>query len=415
MKKPFRHDRMIPQDILRAGGITMTGIIICNKCRKKMDGVCSCGNYKCLIQVYWKRKVAEKGKYYEFRRDSQGYVFTYDKALDRLIEINNAIKLGTFDPIEFSDEKIQERKFANMYELWRKEKEEELENDEISPEHYRHIASYQRTYFPWLDNYDVKEIDLEILSQFKLKELKFRKGTEVPLKPKTKMNILNCLHAFMTWLKRHGIIKVMPEFPEIRSRERTRRKALRKETQRDGLNNLPAEHRDPILFMMNTGLRPGELVAILVESADVKNRVLWVERRRSGSKYREGTKNETILPVPLNDTALEIVTRHIKKKFPKDFLFINPSTKRPYTQWFLWDVWKRFSGTEVTLYEATRHSYCTQIVPLTDKLTAQRLMRHNDGRSTDNYYHAYSETLLDVVQRINNVIELSDVIKDGSK
>ena len=60
-----------------------------------------------------------------------------------------------------------------------------------------------------------------------------------------------------------------------------------------------------------------------------------------------------------------------------------------------------------TKTEATRHSCCTQIVPLTDPLTAQRLMGHKDRRSTDNYYHAYSEILPDVVQRMNgNVVDL---------
>ncbi len=55
----------------------MTGTIRCNRCRKKMDGVCECGNYKCFIQIYW------KGKYYEFRRDDEGDLFSYHKAVDR--------------------------------------------------------------------------------------------------------------------------------------------------------------------------------------------------------------------------------------------------------------------------------------------------------------------------------------------
>jgi hypothetical protein len=33
-------------------------------------------------------------------------------------------------------------------------------------------------------------------------------------------------------------------------------------------------------------------------------------------------------------------------------------------------------------------------------------MRHKDKRSTDRYYHAYTEILLDVVQRKDNVLNL---------
>jgi site-specific recombinase XerD len=113
-----------------------------------------------------------------------------------------------------------------------------------------------------------------------------------------------------------------------------------------------------------------------------------------------------VLPVPLNDVALAIVKRHMKGKFPKDHLFINLSTKRPYTQWFISNLWKTHSGTDVTSYEATRHSFCSNI--RTDRRTAQRLMRHRDQRSTDNYFHAYMEDLVDAVQTMDNVIPLKN-------
>ncbi len=401
----------LTQDQLKSGGIIMKGIIICNKCRKKMDGVCMCtpkGNAKCLIQIYW------QGKHYEYRRDDQGFIFTYETAQAKLTEISNAIKKKAFDPIDYTDERIKERKFGFQFEKWRSEKKEELDNDELSPEYYRHITSYQANYFTFFDSYDVREINLEILSQFKLNILKYKKGTTALLKSKSRKNIMNILHAFFTWMRKHGVIKEMPIFPEIVDANKTRRKALTKEAQEYGLENIPREHGDPIRFMMKTGLRPGELVAILVKSIDIERRVVWVERARSGSKYVERTKNKEVLPVPLNDIAFEVAKRHVKGKFPNDFLFINPNTGKPYTQWYLWDIWKRYSDTGVTIYEATRHSYCSQIVPLTDKLTAQRLMRHKDGRSTDNYYHAYSDVLMDVVQRMDNIVDINDV-KNGRK
>jgi hypothetical protein len=38
-------------------------------------------------------------------------------------------------------------------------------------------------------------------------------------------------------------------------------------------------------------------------------------------------------------------------------------------------------------------------------------MRHKDGRSTDNYYHAYSDVLMDVVQKMDNIVDLNAVKK----
>jgi integrase len=168
--------------------------------------------------------------------------------------------------------------------------------------------------------------------------------------------------------------------------------------------------------MMKTGMRPGELCAVLVRSVDIANRVVWVERTLSGSTYMETTKNKSKLPVPLNDKALEIAERNIRDRFPKDFLFVNPVTGSGYRRKYLWEVWRKYSETDYDLYEATRHSFCTRIVPLAESsYDAQRLMRHRDKRSTDNYYHAYNETLLDVVQRMDNIVELKETRKRKRK
>ena len=135
----------------------MTGTIRCNKCKKKMDGVCECGNYKCFVSIYW------HGEYLNFRKDDQGYVFTYDKAKDKLIEINHAIKKGEFNPEDCSDEKVAERKFENMIEKWLNQKEQEVNSNELSPETFRPYRSYSRNYYSFFNGYDVREIDFELL------------------------------------------------------------------------------------------------------------------------------------------------------------------------------------------------------------------------------------------------------------
>jgi hypothetical protein len=38
-------------------------------------------------------------------------------------------------------------------------------------------------------------------------------------------------------------------------------------------------------------------------------------------------------------------------------------------------------------------------------------MRHKDRRSTDGHFHAYNENLLDVVQRMDSVVELKETKK----
>jgi len=386
-----------------------TGAILCNRCRKAMKAaVCQCGNTNCYIVFYW------EGRHYPSRRDSRGEVYDYREAVKSLAKINGAIEDTKikFDPVDWTDAKIKERKFENLMEDYHEEKESEVRTGELSPEYFRIIRNYYRNYYKFFDGCDVRDIDRELLSIFK------RKCLGALNKIKSRRNVLNALHAFFSWLLECRHILHMPVFPEIKGNDSTPRRAMRREEQEAALRKLPIEHRDPIEFMMKTGMRPGELCAVLVKSVDIANRVVWVERTLSGSTYMETTKNKSKLPVPLNDKALEIAKRNKDEKFPQDFLFINPVTGSGYRRKYLWEVWRKHSETDYDLYEATRHSYCTMIVPLAgSSYDGQRLMRHRDKRSTDNYYHAWNEGLLDIVQRMDNdnVVELKETRKRKRK
>jgi integrase len=381
------------------------GAILCNRCRKSMTGaVCTCGNLNCYISFYW------KGQHYTSRRDSSGEVYDFREAVKVLTKINTVMqdRHRKFDAADWTDAAIKQRRFENLMEDYHAEKEHEMRTGELSPEYFRIIRNYYKNYFKFFDGYDVREIDRETLSEFKRKCLK-------DLKIKSRKNVRNALHAFFHWLYDNGHILHMPSFPEIKGDDATPRRAIRKEAQEAGLKNIPEQFRDPIEFMMKTGMRPGELCAVLVRSVDMASRTVWVERSLSGSTYRETTKNKSKLPIPLNDKALEIAKRNVRGKFPNDFLFINPVTNDGYRRKYLWGIWDKYSGSGVKLYEATRHSFCTQVVPLTESFDAQRLMRHRDKRSTDNYYHAYTETLLDVLQRMDNVVDLKETKKRKRK
>lgn len=363
-----------------------------------------CGGTKCFIRLYW------QGKTYTYRRDDAGEVFRVFTAAQKLQEINKAIgnKKVPFKPKEFTDTSRLERLFENQFQEYLDEKESELKAGELSPKHFSTIKGYNRNHFSYWHGWDVKIIGREELARYKQKELHKLPGI------KTRKNTLNALHAFFSWMYENGRIEKIPAFPVIKGDNATPRKALTTEVQEKALRNIPESHRDIIQFGMKTGLRPGELVAILVKSVNIQQRVVWVERSVSDCQHRETTKNGSKLPIPLNDVALEIVRRNVENKLPNTFLFINPETGRGYSLSMLSRIWRNTSGVDVTLYEATRHSYCSQIVPLTDPFTAQRLMRHKDRRSTDNYYHAYSDVLLDVVQRMDGkVVDLKEQKKSG--
>lgn len=283
--------KMIPQDILRAGGIIVTGVILCSHCRKKMDGVCECGNYKCLVKVYW------QGKIYEYRRDDQGYVLTYDRAVDKLIMISSAIKKGEFNPVDLTDEKIKERKFEVQIEKWLNEKEMREQALELSPGTVRSYRGYILNHYHILNAYDVREINLEQLTSLK--------DTLTGVSIKTRKNIMNALRNFFFWLKERGTIKNMPIFPKITGDNAKARTAIDCQLQAEVLKRIPENHRDPIEFLMETGLRPGEVCALLVEHIDIRQGIARIERTYvSGNTIRETTKQKRKRIIPLSDRAL---------------------------------------------------------------------------------------------------------------
>lgn len=379
----------------------LKGNIICNKCHKTMSRpVCTCGNTICIIRFY-------SGKTYERRRDERNNVMTYPEALRILTLINNDMitKSKLFDPQDWLDGAIKERKFENQIEEYYQDKREEVERGELSPEYCRIITGYNKTHFRYFHGMDIIQISKQEVADFK------RSLASLP-KIKSRQNVLNALKAFFNWLWVNGRIVSLPPFPTIKGNNAVPRRALRQNAQAELLEKIPEQLRDPYIFAMETGVRPGELISILIKSVDLNNRVVWIERSKSGAQYRETTKENTKLPVPLNDVALAAVRRNVIGKFPMDYLFIYPKTGHPWSYKTLYKIWKVNTGNDYRLYEATRHSFCTQVVPLTDSYTAQRLMRHKDKRSTDNYYHAFSDKLLEVVQKKNNIIEL---VKDNSQ
>jgi len=291
---------IIPQDQLKLGGIIMKGLILCNRCRKKMDGVCKCGNYKCLVQVYW------KGKYYEFRRDDQGYVFTYDKAMARLMEINNLMQKGSFSPSDFNDTKINERKFENQIEKWLNEKENRERLNELSYGTLRDYRGYVKNYFCYFHGLDVREIALEKLTEFR--------DILDKVSIKTRKNILNALRNFFYCLKERGVISDVPLFPKIKGDDSKTRTSIDVELQEEVLIKMPVHHNDIMEFLMETGIRPGEGCAILCEHIDLRKKTLKIERTFSSNRLRETTKQKRKREVPLSNRAYEIAERNMTGK-----------------------------------------------------------------------------------------------------
>lgn len=370
----------------------MAGHIRCSsrKCEKAMvKAVCSqCGGSRCHIVIYW------HGKHYKFRKYFQdGEFLDYNRAIRQINVMRSQIDNKTFNPFDWIDSKISERKFVNKIYEWLEAKKTEMEADELAFATYKTYRVYVENYFvPFFEKWDVREIGYEQLMSFKTSlskhSIKYRRC------------ILSVLHSFYAWLKFNGTIKEVPQFPVIKGDDSKTRIVLEYTDQQDVLKRIPDLYKDPIDFLMDTGLRPGEICALKIKDIDIKNKSAVIQRTWSAWKIRETTKAKNKRIIPLSNRAVEVLQKHIIGKFPDDFIFkIKPKT--------LQKAWKKYSNLDISLYEATRHSFCTQIVEMgINSLQAQVLMRHSDIRTTQKYFHNSVTKLQDIVNRRGQILEI---------
>jgi integrase len=354
----------------------MGGTIRCARrtCGRVMTGrVCGCGSSTCYVVIY------HRGKDWRYRRDKQGDVLTWGKAIKLLNSIREQIDSRTFDPEARLDSRVNERRFEAKWDAFVDEKDERVAGGELSPSYVRVLKSYRRSYFGDLDGYDVRDITLEHLAKVK----RSMKGRKI----KTKQNVMAALSSFFSWCKNEdGSLPTVPRFPTIEGDDATPRVAIDRSSQEAALVRIPEGLRDPFAFAMETGLRPGEVCALKVKDIQGDNALIC--RTYSDYTIRETTKQKRKQYIPLSDAALAIVHRNSLGKHPDTFVFINPRSGDGYRPKTLGDIWNKYAGIDVTLYEATRHSFCTQLVEDGVQLSIIRdLARHSDIRTTQKYVH----------------------------
>ncbi len=367
----------------------MVGSIYCAKCEKVIQSPCGCKFGKVYIRLNWNNK---REKFY---RDKAGDLFSYDDAFAQLYAMNIEIKKGIFKIDNWKYETVKSMLFENQVESWLEEKRLEVEHEELAHETYRVYESYNRNH--WQDffgKYDVRDIKYAQIKEFARFKMEGKSK-------KMKRNILHALNTFFVWLKKNELIKEMPEFEVIKGNDAKPRKALDYTSQRTAIGLIPLEYRDVVEFAFETGVRVGELCALKVFDINPDIPGLVVRRTYSGHRIKNNTKTNENRLIPLSDKAFFIAQRNMKDKTPEQWLFINPSTNRGYMPDYISKkIWRKYTDIPLTFYEASRHSFCTQLLENgVDLKTVQLLMGHRELRSTEAYTHIAIQKLLPYVNK----------------
>jgi integrase len=236
---------------------------------------------------------------------------------------------------------------------------------------------------------------------------------------KTLKNAMDIFKTFMGYVKNDfELIDHVPPFPKIEVPDAP----FMWVDQKDQINlfeKVPDQHKPIIAFLMLHGCRPGEARALKCKDVELEHDSITISATFSGKAYctRRKGRGARIAVIPIHPETKEYLEDRKKNALPEAFVFINPTTGRHYTQTKMEEIWchvRKEAGIsdKLRLYDATRHSYASQLVNRGVSLyTVSKLLGHSSTKVTEKYSHANIENLKTEVARITlkkeNVSRLS--------
>lgn len=146
-------------------------------------------------------------------------------------------------------------------------------------------------------------------------------------------------------------------------------------------------YSDVFLFLLNTGLRVGEALALQrFSDIDYKNKTVSISGTLYQGQIYEPKTKKSFRTIPLNQTAYSIVMR---QPITNKFLFVN-SDGKPVIYRTLLECWKhtlKRCGIEHCGLHRLRHTFATRLlVAGADIKTIQQLLGHASPDITMKYY-----------------------------
>jgi integrase len=230
----------------------------------------------------------------------------------------------------------------------------------------------------------------------------------IPKSPKYKQNIHALLREILNDARKDGCIAQLPEsmafdIPQVKI------KFLDGKTQDKILEKIPEVHRYIFRFIFNTGVRISEARAL--RKVDIKDDHIVISQTfapsEAGGEQLQIVKQKKEESIPISDVVRELLSEIPASLSP--FVFLNPSTGRPYGKNINADVWnpasKEALGYVFPLNNAGRHSFGMAMAKAgVDMDMIAKLLRHSDVKITKKHY---AEHDMGVMKRaVDNVFSL---------
>ncbi len=362
----------------------------CPVCKGKFTEIKKLG-YVCPIHKTLPKRffvdLFYKGKRIKIYSDKQGQPLdTYQRASNLLIHINTEIENYTFDPSKYITHELEKFYVSNLLDKFLISK-----LNKLAPSYRKDFKRYVGNAKDYFGIADVRELrKLDIISYKEHLEKCFI------VREKTIKNNLDVFKTFLRYLKNDlEILDNVPAFPEVEVVQ-VKTNWLSPEVQRRVFGVIPEEDKPIIAFLMLSGCRPGEARALKCKDVNLDLGIITISATFSLNIYREKRKGRKAknVTIPIHPELFEYIKNRVENHLPGAYVFINSRTGNHYSEnklKKLWDIVRKKVGLpkEIRLYDATRHSFASQLVNQgVSLINVSRLLGHSTVKMTERYAHS---------------------------
>ncbi len=311
-----------------------------------------------------------------------------------------------------------------------------------------YIEKMKTNIIPYLGNYPIQSLDRLILQEYfsDLATGNEKKGIK-KYSPKTIREIKSILNMAFADAELDKIVKYNP-IPTIRTpkvRKKKKKPTLSPKEQQELIQILLSEENGfCYIFILNTGLRPGENGGIKwkhysYEESNIKVRDNYgkityyddnfekIESTYEEKELKTPTSHRTIpLQKWLNDIMYLFMLSELKRRgyskksqMDEEYIFIN-ALGNPLSSDYLWDtldkILKRHGFKHISVYQL-RHLFATRCIDVHIPINQiQQYLGHALGSTTVDFYVDYDEDTnkkeIEKLEEINNINVLPERIKN---
>ena len=330
-----------------------------------------------------------------YRDPSTGKVFRdYQDAVDVLIAMNRDHKEGKFKGDKWIPKKVADKIMDNIIVEWLAGYETELKSNLKSKTRVDKLSEACKYFItPFFKDENINALDhIKVKSFYHnlLKECTCDTAgmqcqyTKCPgrkrLSSRYIKDILDTLRAIIAYYRPNDIPKPWPTFTVVSAREK---QLLGMAREISALDKVPDRHgyRIACLVLLRTGMRINEAVVLRV--SDLVDGVLFVSKGQSDGEVRNDRKAGQPKTYRVAPELWDLLMAHTAGKGPDDFVFpddfaLPDGKKHAMKTGRLYKVWKKACSDagvkHISLQQASRHSFATEIKNKHDKAAAAEIM-----------------------------------------